>query len=672
MNSIISRCGAVRKQGIVTLRTTVNPLLACCGNAPHAVGENAHLQRPLGLRCPHTPKSNASSDWAPRQRPRCVAPGPRARRCSATRTQLRAPVLARRMQGRAQAGTWPCCDGTHALLYRDVLCGDGGVARVGDLVAVHLVVNGVAAGTTQLRPTFTTFASGTAAEFEVFSCELHIASDVPVSVVSTVSHSVHGMRVGGVREVLVAPVDDVEEPHLVEVTLVRIGSAEDAEREARPPPIATTLLRSLRKAFGLGTDGGSAVEDRRQRDAADILAEDADVSRVDCRVAGADVFAAASTGFTSVDLTERQRVLLADHIKGMLYGNCIGDAVGLSTEFMTPQLADQLYGRDELRSGTYEYRDMVIDDHRNNWLPGDWTDDSDQMLLLLRSLVACGGRILPADFGRRLLAWSRAGFPELGDETGNGLGATVFSVLNHPAFTLDPVAASLAVWNRSGRSLAANGAVMRTAVTAVPHWNSLERVECDTVGMARVTHADPRSIASCVAVTGTLARLLQHFVSDTGEDPDVDAIAAAAIAVARKQLVQDDGAASSDPGAYSHDAAAAQLDHFLMSDDLEQLELCPPDMHGIGFTYRCAGAGFWALRSGLDFRRAIGCVAAEAGDADTNAAVAGALVGCRLGYSVLERQAGSWLRDVPPRYREFLDSHVDMLLTAMDLPTSRS
>lgn len=39
--------------------------------------------------------------------------------------------------------------------------------------------------------------------------------------------------------------------------------------------------------------------------------------------------------------------------------------------------------------------DMKHDDmHRDRWSVGDWTDDSDQMILILRTLLDCKGKVI--------------------------------------------------------------------------------------------------------------------------------------------------------------------------------------------------------------------------------------------------------------------------------------
>ena len=41
----------------------------------------------------------------------------------------------------------------------------------------------------------------------------------------------------------------------------------------------------------------------------------------------------------------------------------------------------------------YYHKVIVCDGHRTRWKDGDWTDDSDQMILIMRSLVECDGKV---------------------------------------------------------------------------------------------------------------------------------------------------------------------------------------------------------------------------------------------------------------------------------------
>jgi ADP-ribosylglycohydrolase len=70
-------------------------------------------------------------------------------------------------------------------------------------------------------------------------------------------------------------------------------------------------------------------------------------------------------------------------------------------------------------------------------------------------------------------------------------------------------------------------------------------------------------------------------------------------------------------------------------ESLEALDLDegmnPGEPNRLGYTLKALGAALWALRHASTFAEGLLPVIDEAGDADTNAAVAGALLGARFG-----------------------------------------
>ncbi|KAF9201029.1 hypothetical protein BGZ49_008735 [Haplosporangium sp. Z 27] len=211
-------------------------------------------------------------------------------------------------------------------------------------------------------------------------------------------------------------------------------------------------------------------------------------------------------------LSTLTRNQIKDRILGCLLGNAVGDAYGLASEFMSKGTARQCYGNGPIAFGSdpgqvsYPVR---IDGHRSKWERNDFTDDTDQMLLLLQSLEQTqDGRLHPANFAKRLKEWSNIGFPEL-DTPPRGIGFTVGSTLSHAEFRYNPHKAAFDIWNSKGRSLAANGAVMRTAVLGVESFWDEARVVENALAAAKVTHADPRSIVSALISSVLISRLLR-------------------------------------------------------------------------------------------------------------------------------------------------------------------
>lgn len=327
---------------------------------------------------------------------------------------------------------------------------------------------------------------------------------------------------------------------------------------------------------------------------------------------------------------------LKRRILGVIYGNACGDAIGLLTEFMNAREAKVYYG-DKIG---LEFNLKVPDMHRSRFKEGDWTDDTDQMILIMLSIIDEQGKVSPTDYASKLLSWARKGFPELGDYAGMGLGATTSHVLRHNSFLTDPHSASNSIWELSGRYVAPNGALMRTSILGVFQYHSLERVWQNTLDICKVTHADPRCQASCVALTTAIALMLQKS----------------------SEVINKDGSFKEDVILQkSYDAAKIflggnkgykkELKHHMFATKLSTLKL--DESKKIGYTYKCLGAGFWAFKQ-KDFRIALEAITMEGGDADTNGAVAGALLGCKLG---VDKLPGSWVGHL--LYKDWLDKIIE-------------
>lgn len=283
---------------------------------------------------------------------------------------------------------------------------------------------------------------------------------------------------------------------------------------------------------------------------------------------------------------------LEDRFKGVLFGQAVGDALGLGTEFMSrAQVCDKY------PDGLSTYDQIVRDAHRKRWKRGNWTDDTEQMTLIVDSLLEMG-EVDVCDIGRRFAHWEGQG--------GLGVGDTVYAVLHHPQFFEDPHGAAQAVWESTGRWVAANGAVMRTAALGLWEGHDEAKVIANAESVCKITHFDPRCVASCVAVCVAIRRLVQG-------DTDVESIIEHAGALA---------------GAY--DPRVAPFFELARSEDIEFLEL--DDEDSMGYTLKTLSAGIWALRFAPSYEEGITEVIHQGGDADTSASVAGALLGARFGY----------------------------------------
>eukprot|EP00117_Sycon_ciliatum_P026422 scpid4648/ scgid21691/ Uncharacterized protein MJ1187 len=331
---------------------------------------------------------------------------------------------------------------------------------------------------------------------------------------------------------------------------------------------------------------------------------------------------------------------LTDRIAGLVYGAALGDAVGLATEFMMREECRFHYGVDGERLC---FKNIVHDRHRCKWQKGDWTDDTDQMILILQSLVQWAGVVDEVDFAKRLKHWCDKGFPELGDAMGQGIGATVGRVTMKPEFLVNPHEAAHQQWE--GTDNAANGAIMRTSILGVPHFHDLDTVRDNVLRICKTTHYDPRCQASCVSLCSALALLLQgkHDCSDASQ---VELLLTEATQRGR-DLLSDE----------------KHLVDFARYTSVHSFEEVHCDKPGeIGYTLKPLAAAWVTMRQDGDFKSQMTSLAMEGGDADSNATVAGALLGCRLGYSGLP---ADWLNGLLPKNVDWLNLKLNALLDLM-------
>lgn len=113
-----------------------------------------------------------------------------------------------------------------------------------------------------------------------------------------------------------------------------------------------------------------------------------------------------------------------DRLYGCVYGQALGDAYGLSTEFLTRAQVESTYP-DPMQ--LIPFPDYIQTHHARRWKQGDWTDDTDQWVLVMETLIEPNSDA--TTFARKLSLWVRQGFPELDDFGGLGLGINVAQVM---------------------------------------------------------------------------------------------------------------------------------------------------------------------------------------------------------------------------------------------------
>ena len=301
-----------------------------------------------------------------------------------------------------------------------------------------------------------------------------------------------------------------------------------------------------------------------------------------------------------------------DLLKGTIYGQAIGDALGLGTEGMTDEDMAWKYP-----VGISHYSDIFQDRHRKRWKIGDWTDDTDMMLCIANAVVKDKG----VDFNhiaRNFKEWA-CGEPM-------GIGENTYNVLSFDDYVERPFEVSKMIWEMSHRKSAANGGLMRTSIVGL----FPKAVEECAAKICRLTHYDPRCVGSCVIVS-QLIHSLVYDDAPIGYDQMIE--------IGRKY----DG------------RIEKYIDLAINNDHIEALEL--QDWDSMGYTLKTLAAGLWAYWHAQSFEDGLLAVVRAGGDADTNAAVACAILGAKFGFHAIPSGYVDGLL-----YREQLDEVVEGMM----------
>ncbi len=291
-------------------------------------------------------------------------------------------------------------------------------------------------------------------------------------------------------------------------------------------------------------------------------------------------FAVAGKGKTCYHASMQKKGVvssqLADRMRGCLMGLMCGDALGAPLEFHSQQGVEEKYP-----GGV---KDMVAGwGHTSELLAGDITDDSEMAITLLLSLVHSGG-YNPADAFERYREWL--------DSAPVDVGITTASALS----------------GECSPDSQANGALMRIAPLAL---FAATHPECDWEGAAAedacLTHVHRKCAHANIIFVESLLLALR------GESP----MLIYAAALSRAALLREDSLVARLKAAAKEEPAYRPCEGW------------------VEIAFHCAY--YWLLhtRAAEDVPAALLAVVNHLGDPDTNAAIAGALLGARFGETAL-------------------------------------
>jgi ADP-ribosyl-[dinitrogen reductase] hydrolase len=277
---------------------------------------------------------------------------------------------------------------------------------------------------------------------------------------------------------------------------------------------------------------------------------------------------------------------LVSRARGALLGLVAGNQLGVPTEHLgTPDAIGKAFPNG-------------ITDLAPPPKNSPYDDDAAMALLLGESLLECKG-FDATDVARRWVKWMKV--------DGRGIGLTTRRALTLIDRGKEPFEAGRLVRQENPLRSAGNGSVMRCAPVALRYHEDLDRLIRVSTQQAAITHSDERCTWGAAAVNLAVRELLHGNIYFVDEVLHRLRDRAPRVLVEAIHRVPREG-----------------------QDDL------PVALAGeTGYVVHCVEIAFWFATHDRTLEDALVWLAQAGGDTDTNAAVAGALLGARYGETAL-------------------------------------
>lgn len=291
-----------------------------------------------------------------------------------------------------------------------------------------------------------------------------------------------------------------------------------------------------------------------------------------------------------------------DRIAGALLGVHAGDALGATLEFMPWQAIRARYP-DGLRD--------IVGGGPFGWSAGQATDDTDLTRAVLLGYLAPDHADIVCAAADNMLAWLDGDWP--GREQGSrprDIGGATHHGLERYRRCGDPRAAG------AGHGQAGNGSLMRCIPTALAVTDRSRRIR-ESAAISAITHDDQRATVACAAYNEIAAALLS-------ETPPEQAINAG-LAAARE---------------LGCSAVADAIDHGcrIQPATIAATGIIPFDGEASGFVLESLSLAVAAILDSRPLCEVLIDIVRIGNDTDTNAAIAGGLLGTRDGASAIPQR----------------------------------
>lgn len=338
-----------------------------------------------------------------------------------------------------------------------------------------------------------------------------------------------------------------------------------------------------------------------------------------------------------------------NHLRGALQGGAVGDALGTTLEFSHPTAP----AYPEKMKGPHT---DVIGQGPFSVAKGQITDDTQMAVQLCTSLRAKGGFDWK-DVARGYVTWRGSAF-DIGGQTSSSIRRLREDLSrvpqpaegeNDPGYPFNG-GGGFTSWEQGGYTNAPNGSLMRTWPIGVFFHDDVDALIATSITDSALTHFDPRCMLACASMNMVIAACAKEGATKES----VIQAATAGVHLGAEWLLRS-GVAGKKSMITPDELTEAVL---ALLRDLNFARMSDPQLYGpevritgggVGFVRVAYRLAFYALMHAESYSEAMIDVVNRGGDADTNGAIAGCLLGAFFGEEGIPETWRAAVRDSTPR-----------------------
>lgn len=304
-------------------------------------------------------------------------------------------------------------------------------------------------------------------------------------------------------------------------------------------------------------------------------------------------------------------------------GFTVGDALGIGTEFMTRDEVSMYYP-----DGLRDYSQIFMDAHRSFFGQGGYTNDTVFLCIVMDALRENDG-LVPEDVARRICLFYRS-------QTPYDFPPQLRMVLSQPDFLNSPEDVSKRIWEKAGSFMESNSVLGMSAVSGL----FLHEADKETEKIerqCRMFEYGPRATGCSVLMADAVKMLREGHV-----------------------ITLDEARRIAAP--YSADIVE-YLELANTHEGIDKIKVDDPDT--VWMVRKSISAALWALWNFDSFEEGLVATVALGGDGDTNAAIAGFLLGLRDGLDAIPARLIDGLKDHDELLAKY-DSFADLIIKRLE------